>query len=70
MGRGSKQNFFQRRPTDGDFPGGPAVKIPCSQCRGPGFDPWSGNYIPHAATKIPHATMKTPSVATKTSTAK
>ena len=28
---------------DGDFPGGPVAKTPCSQCRGPGFDPWSGN---------------------------
>ena len=28
----------------GDFPGGPVVKTPsCSQCRGHGFDPWSGN---------------------------
>ena len=26
-----------------DFPGGAVVKTPCSQCRGPGFDPWSGN---------------------------
>ena len=26
-----------------DFPGGPVSKIPHSQCRGPGFDPWSGN---------------------------
>ena len=26
-----------------DFPGGPVVKTPRSQCRGPGFDPWSGN---------------------------
>ena len=31
-----------------DFPGGPVVKTPSSQCRGHGFDPWSG--------KIPHAT--------------
>ena len=23
----------------------------CSQCRGPGFDLWSENQIPHAATK-------------------
>ena len=23
----------------------------CSQCRGPGFNPWSGNQIPHTATK-------------------
>ena len=28
----------------GDFPGDPAVKTPCSQCRGPGFDFWSGNW--------------------------
>ena len=26
-----------------DFPGGPVVKTPRSQCEGPGFDPWSGN---------------------------
>ena len=26
-----------------DFSGGPAVKTPRSQCRGPRFDPWSGN---------------------------
>ena len=23
----------------GDVPGGPAAKLPCSQYRGPGFDP-------------------------------
>ena len=33
----------------GEFPGGPLAKTPYSQCREPGFDPWSG--IPHAATK-------------------
>ena len=27
----------------GNFPGGPVVKTPSSQCRGPRFDPWSGN---------------------------
>ena len=27
----------------GDFPGGPVAKIPYSQCRGPVFNPWSGN---------------------------
>ena len=26
-----------------DLPGGPVATIPCAQCRGPGFDPWSGN---------------------------
>ena len=25
------------------FPGGPMAKIPCSESRGPGFKPWSGN---------------------------
>ena len=35
----------------GDFPGGPVARTPSSQCRGPGFNPWSGNWIPHAATK-------------------
>jgi len=34
-----------------DFPGGPVAKTPNSQRRGLGFDPWSGNKIPHAATK-------------------
>ena len=27
----------------------------CSQCRGPRFDPWLGNWIPHAATKTQHS---------------
>ena len=26
-----------------DFPGGPVVKTPCSPCRGPRFNPRSGN---------------------------
>ena len=26
-----------------DFPGDPVAKIPCSQCKGSGFDPWPGN---------------------------
>ena len=26
-----------------DFPGGPVAKTLTSQCRGPRFDPWSGN---------------------------
>ena len=36
-----------------DFLGGPVAGAPHSQCRGPGFDPWSGRWIPHAATKDP-----------------
>ena len=40
----------------GDLPGGPVAKTQRSQCRGPRFDPWSGNWIPHAATKSSCAT--------------
>ena len=57
-----------------DFPGGPAAKSLHYQCRGPRFDPWSGNQNSHATTKsshvtakkIPHAIMKIPCVAAKT----
>ena len=42
----------------GLFPGGPLTKTLCSQCRGPGFDPGSGNKIPQAATERSHATTK------------
>ena len=34
-----------------EFPGGPVAKTLYSQCRGPGFNPWSGNWIPHVTTK-------------------
>ena len=27
----------------GNIPGGPVAEAPCSQCRGAGFNPWSGN---------------------------
>ena len=43
-----------------DFTGGPVVKIPDSQCRRPGFDPWSGTEIPHATTKSLHAATEDP----------
>ena len=36
-----------------DFPGGPMAKTPHSQCRGPGFDPWSGNKILYASVEDP-----------------
>ena len=42
-----------RIPTNQDFPGGPMSKTLHIQCKGPGFNPWSRNYIPHAATKDP-----------------
>ena len=34
-----------------DFPGSPVAETLCSQCRVPGFNPWLGNWIPHATTK-------------------
>ena len=37
------RKLFTENSTGRDFPGGPAVKTLRSQCRGPGFDPWSGN---------------------------
>ena len=43
-----------------DFSGGPVAKTPRSQCRGPGYNPWLGNYIPHAAAKSFCASTKDP----------
>ena len=37
------QNNKQKLQAIWDFPGGSVDKTLCSQCRGPGFDPWSGN---------------------------
>ena len=42
-----------------DFPAGLVAMTPCSQCRGPRFDPWSGNQVPHAAIKSSYAVTKT-----------
>ena len=42
------------KPNSG-FPAGPVAKTPCSQCRGPRFNPWSENQIPHVTTKGLHA---------------
>ena len=30
--------------TDFRLPGGPVVRTPCFQCKGHGFDPWSGKF--------------------------
>ena len=43
-----------------DFPGGSVAKTQRSQCRGPGFDLWSGNQIPHAPAKEPTCHNKDP----------
>ena len=40
-GEGSRE--MSQKANHRDFPGGPVAKTPRSQCRGPGFDPWSGN---------------------------
>ena len=34
---------ISQKEKDRNFPAGPTVKTPHSQCRGPGFNPWSGN---------------------------
>ena len=44
----------------GDFPHGPGAMTPSPQCRGPRFNPWSGNWIPHSAAKGSHAAARDP----------
>ena len=34
--------FFKKEKNE-NFPGGPVAKLLCFQCRGCGFNPWSGN---------------------------
>ena len=52
-------NLYFKNNFTGDFPTGPVVQTPCSQYKGPEFNPWPGNLIPHAATMSLHATIKT-----------
>ena len=52
------KSLIKRKRFWGDFPGGSVAKISHSQCRGPRFDPWSGNWIPHFTTKTSHAETK------------
>ena len=54
IGQGSCSQWLKSSWT-GTSPGGPVVKTLCFQCRRPGFDPWSENYIPHASVKIAYA---------------
>ena len=56
-----------------DFPGDPMAKTLSSQCRGPGFNPWSGtrSHMPQLKKKKKKSCMlqsrfKTPRAATKT----
>ena len=54
--------FTQYVPAAGlgtrNLPGGPVAKTLHSQCRGQGFDHWSGNQVSHAATKCSNAATK------------
>ena len=36
---------------DRGFPGGPVAGTWCSQCRWPGSNPWSGNWMQYATAK-------------------
>ena len=38
-----ENNLSFLKKLNGDFPDGPMAKTLCSQCRGPGFNPRSGN---------------------------
>ena len=40
QGQGWPQSYLE---DDRDFLGGPVAETLCSQCRAPGFHPWSGN---------------------------
>ena len=42
----------------GNLIGGPVAKTPHSQYGGSAFDPWSGNWSPHATTKSSHGSRK------------
>ena len=42
-GEKKKPNYVEVKILTRGFHSGPVVKNLCSQCRGPGFDPWSGN---------------------------
>ena len=41
-GEGAQTMVVAKLGGMGDVLGGPVVKTPRSQCRGPGFEPWSG----------------------------
>ena len=56
----ASQHFPAFRTVRGDFLSGPVAKTLCFQHRGPRFDPWSENWIPHAATKSSCASTKHP----------
>ena len=48
----SSQMHKEIKGNDTDLPGGPVARTPHSQGWGHGFNPRSGNQIPHAATRF------------------
>lgn len=52
------------------FPGRPVAKTPCSQHRGLGLDPWSGNWTPCATAESLHKATEGPATAADTCAAK
>ena len=44
-GGGSSKELY-KNAWSGDFPDGPVVKTPLLECKGQGFNPWSGNEDP------------------------
>lgn len=53
----------------GNFPGGLVASTPCFQYKGPGFDFWSGNRIPHVSTRVYILQPKILCAATRSSSA-
>ena len=43
MDRTCREQKEQSKTAPRDSTGGPVAKTSCSQCRGPGFHPWSAN---------------------------
>ena len=46
--------FLSQNDSQGTSLGGQQLRL-CSRCRGPGFDPSSGNLIPHVTGKTQHS---------------
>ena len=42
IGKRNIRTLFHKKSLR-DFPAGPVIKTPCSQCRGHRFGPWLGN---------------------------
>ena len=52
------RHILHLKSSDRESPCGSVAETPRSQRRGLGFEPWSGNWIPHATTKSLHAATK------------